>query len=58
MEIVREHDMIVLTVLAREHGIATANFAREKRHAFVLYGFAVEGDNVKVDKILGFDQLR
>ena len=50
--------MIVFTVLTRKHGIATANFAREKRHPLVLYGFAVERDNVEFDKILGFDQLR
>jgi hypothetical protein len=50
--------MIVFTVLARKHGIATANFAREKRHALVFDGFTVERDNVEFDKILGFDQLR
>jgi hypothetical protein len=36
MDIVREHDMIVFTILAREHGIATANFSRKKRHALVF----------------------
>jgi hypothetical protein len=34
--------MIVFAVLAREHGIAAADFSREKRHALVLYGFTVE----------------
>ena len=34
--------MIVFTVLAREHGIAAANFPMEKRQAFVLHGFTIE----------------
>jgi hypothetical protein len=57
MDIVRKHDVIVFTILAREHGIAAADFARKKRRALVFDGFAVKRDNVELDEILGLDQL-
>ena len=50
--------MIVLTVLAREHNVATVYFAGKKSHALVLDCFAVERYNFKFNKILCLNQLR
>ena len=58
MDVVREHDVIVFTVLAREHNILAVDFTGEKSHALVLNCLAVEGYNFKVNKILCFNQLR
>jgi hypothetical protein len=50
--------MIIFTVLSRKHDKTIPDFSRKKRHAFILYGFTVERQNIEVDKILCFDQLR
>src|SRR3954454_20072738 len=58
MDVIREHDVDVLVVLTREHGIPAIDFARENSHSFVLGGRAVQGDEPKQKEIGGLNELR
>ena len=57
MDIVREHEVIVFTVLAGKHDVLAVNFTREKSHALVLHCFTVEGYYIKFKKFPGGNQL-
>ena len=58
MDVVGKHDQNVLVVLARKHNVTAVDFAREKRHALVFHGGAIERAEFEVDKVRRLQQLR
>jgi len=40
-----------------EHGVLAVDFAREQGHAFVLGDFAVDGQDLKIVEVGGFDEF-
>src|SRR6202042_2446403 len=58
VDIIGEHEIDVLVILPREHGIMSVYFPRKHRHTFVLRGWTVERDESKKEEIGSLDQLR
>ncbi len=58
MEIVGIHQVEVLAVLARDHGVLAVDPAREKRHALALNFAAVERADLEVEEIGRLQKLR
>src|SRR3954464_10160111 len=58
MKVVRKHQMDVFIILPAKHRIVAVQLARKERHAFVLHGWTVEGDEFEMEEIGRFDELR
>src|SRR6516164_1897181 len=58
VDVVGEHEINALVVLAREHGIVPIDFSGEDGHAFVLGGRAIQSDEAKSKKINRLHQFR
>ena len=57
VDVVGKHEVDVLVVLAREHGIEAVDFPGEDGHAFVLRGRTVQGDEPKEEEVRSLHQL-
>src|SRR5690349_18722643 len=51
VNVIREHDVNVLVILTRKHGIPTIDFAGENSHALVLGSRAVQGHKEKQKEV-------
>src|SRR6185503_9067899 len=58
VDVVGKHEVDVLIVLAGEHGVESVDLSGEERHAFVLGGRTVQGDEPKAKKVRSLHQLR
>src|ERR1700737_5620467 len=58
VDVVGKHQVYVLVVLARKHGIEPVDFPREERHAFVRRGWTVQRNDPKAEETRSFHQLR
>src|SRR6516162_7312683 len=58
VDVVGEHEINALVVLAREHGIVPIDFSGEDGHAFVLGGRTIQSDEAKSKKINRLHQFR
>src|SRR5580692_5566147 len=51
MDVLGKHEVDVLVVLAGEHGVESIDFPGKERHALVLGGGAVQGDESEVQEV-------
>ena len=58
VDVVGEHQIDVLVVLAGEHGVQSVDLPWKQRYTFVLGGRAVQSSESKEEKIGGLDNLR
>src|SRR5208283_4692351 len=57
VDVVGEHQVDILVILAGEHGIAAADLPREHGHALVFGGWTVQGNESELEEVGSLDQL-
>src|SRR5690625_6820909 len=57
VEVVRKHDVVILSILTRKHRILPIDLPREERHPLVLNRIPIERADLEVLKVPCFDQL-
>ena len=58
MGMVGEHQVDVFVVLPAEHRVLTFDLSRKESHSFVLHRRTVQGDELEMKEVRGFDELR
>jgi hypothetical protein len=58
VQIVREHDPVVLAILARQHHVLSIDLSREQGHPLALYLGSVQRNDLEREEVTGLNELR